>query len=34
MSPLLDGMADHMKEYPESQAFRVANVKPVNVVED
>ncbi len=34
MSPLLDGMADHMKEYPESQAFRVANVKPVNVVEE
>jgi len=24
MGPLLDGMADHMKEYPESQAYRVA----------
>jgi len=34
MGPLLDGMASHMKEYPESQAFRVANVKPVNVVEE
>ena len=27
MGPLLDGMADHMKEYPESRAFRVADVK-------
>jgi len=34
MGPLLDGMADHMKEYPESQSFRVANEKPVNVVEE
>jgi len=34
MGPLLDGMADHMKEYPESRAFRVADVKPVNVVEE
>jgi len=34
MCPLLDGMADHMKAYPESQAFRVADVKPANVVEE
>jgi len=27
MGPLLDGMADHMKEYPESQSFRVADEK-------
>ena len=34
MGPVLDGIADHMKEYPESQAFRVADIKPVNVVEE
>ena len=34
MGPVLDGIANHMKEYPESQAFRVADVKPVNVVEE
>jgi len=34
MGPLLDGMADHMKAYPESHAFRVADVKPVNVVDE
>ena len=34
MGPLLDGMADHMKEYPETQSFRVAEVKPVNIVEE
>jgi len=34
MGPVLDGMADHMKEYPESQSFRIADEKPVNVVEE
>ena len=31
MGPVLDGVADHMRNYPESQAFRVADAKPVDV---
>jgi myo-inositol-1-phosphate synthase len=28
MSPVLDGVADHMKLYPDDQAFRVSDQKP------
>lgn len=31
MGPVLDGVADHMADYPESQAFRVSSAKPVDV---
>ena len=31
MGPVLDGIADHMLNYPEHQSFRVANEKPVDV---
>ncbi len=34
MGPVLDGIANHMNDYPNSQSFRVADVKPVNVVEE
>jgi len=34
MGQLLDGVADHMAEYPNSQSFRVAQEDPVNVVEE
>jgi len=34
MGQLLDGVADHMAEYPESQSFRVAQEDPVNIVEE
>jgi myo-inositol-1-phosphate synthase len=31
MGPVLDGVAGHMQNYPEAQAFRVADEKPCNV---
>ncbi len=31
MGPVLDGVADHMKNYPEERRFVVAKAKPVNV---
>ena len=31
MGAVLDGVADHMANYPESQAFRVADAEPVDV---
>lgn len=31
MGPVLDGVADHMKNYPEERRFVVAKTKPVNV---
>ncbi|MBC7074129.1 inositol-3-phosphate synthase [Candidatus Parcubacteria bacterium] len=34
MGPVLDGVADHMKNYPENQTFVVAKEKPVNIVEE
>lgn len=34
MGPVLDGVADHMKNYPEHQSFRVSKAKPVNVVNE
>jgi len=34
MGPVLDGVADHMKDYPTFQSFRVADEKPVDVVEE
>lgn len=33
MGPVLDGVADHMEDYGEDQAFRVADVDPVDVTE-
>jgi myo-inositol-1-phosphate synthase len=33
MGPILDGVAPHMLEYPEDEAFRPADGKPVNVAE-
>ena len=30
MSPVLDGIADHMKDYPEDRAFLVADADPVD----
>lgn len=33
MGPVLDGVAKHMSDYPESVAFRVAEEKPVNVAQ-
>ena len=32
MGPVLDGVAAHMKDYPEDQAFRVAETAPVDLV--
>lgn len=32
MGPVLDGVSEHMKEYPEDRTFVVADEKPVNVV--
>lgn len=32
MGHVLDGMSDHMKDYPENRAFRVSDEKPVDVV--
>ena len=34
MGPVLDGVAGHMKDYPTFQSFRVADEKPVDVVEE
>ncbi len=31
MGPVLDGMASHMNDYPEEQAFRAADVEPCDV---
>lgn len=31
MGPVLDGVPDHMKDYPEHLAFRVSNAEPVDV---
>ncbi len=31
MGPVLDGIASHMSDYPEAEAFRVANASPVDV---
>ncbi|MBN2095001.1 MAG: inositol-3-phosphate synthase [Candidatus Aenigmarchaeota archaeon] len=32
MGPVLDGVAPHMMNYPEDEAFRVADAEPCNVV--
>jgi myo-inositol-1-phosphate synthase len=34
MGPVLDGVAPHMKEYPEDKTFVVSKVKPVDVVKE
>lgn len=34
MAPVLDGVADHMKDYPENQTFVVAKLDPVNVANE
>jgi myo-inositol-1-phosphate synthase len=34
MGPILDGVAPHMKDYPEDKTFVVAKEKPVNVVKE
>jgi len=34
MGPVLDGVAPHMKDYPEDQTFIVAKKKPVDVVKE
>ncbi|HOK35163.1 MAG TPA: inositol-3-phosphate synthase [Candidatus Pacearchaeota archaeon] len=34
MGPVLDGVADHMKNYPEDQTFLPAKQKPVDVVKE
>lgn len=34
MGPILDGVASHMKDYPEDKTFLVAKEKPVDVVEE
>lgn len=34
MGPVLDGVAAHMKDYPEDQTFLVADEKPVDVAEE
>ena len=33
MAPVLDGVAPHMKDYPDDEAFRPAETAPVNVAE-
>src|SRR6185295_5642035 len=33
MGPILDGIADHMGDYPDDAAFRPAEVEPVDVVQ-
>lgn len=33
MAPVLDGIADHMDDYDDDRAFRVADAEPVNVTE-
>jgi len=32
MGPVLDGVAEHMRDYPDDQAFRVADAQPCDVV--
>ena len=32
MGPVLDGVSDHMANYPDDQAFRLADAEPVDVV--
>ncbi len=34
MGPILDGVADHMKDYPEDQTFLPSDAEPVDVVEE
>ncbi len=34
MGPILDGYPAHMDEYPDSEAFRIADQEPVDVVEE
>jgi myo-inositol-1-phosphate synthase len=34
MAPILDGMPEHMMAYPETQAFRPADVPPCNIAEE
>ena len=34
MGPILDGIADHMKEYPEDKRFVAAKKKPVDVAKE
>ena len=33
MAPALDGVAEHMRDYPEEQAFRVADAEPCDVAQ-
>ena len=33
MGPILDGIADHMADYPDDAAFRPADKEPVDVVQ-
>jgi len=33
MGPVMDGVPAHMADYPDHQAFRVADVEPVDIVE-
>lgn len=33
MGPVLDGVADHMSEYPDDQTFLISDAKPVDVVQ-
>jgi len=33
MGPVLDGVSDHMKDYPESRSFSIADERPVDVKE-
>jgi myo-inositol-1-phosphate synthase len=33
MSPVLDGVADHMKSYPDDRAFRVSDAEPCDVTQ-
>ena len=33
MAPVLDGLAEHMKDYSEDRAFRVSEANPVDVTE-
>ena len=34
MGPVLDGVAEHMKDYPEDQTFLVSEAKPVDVAKE
>ncbi|TDI89198.1 MAG: inositol-3-phosphate synthase [Caldithrix sp.] len=34
MGPVLDGIAEHMKNYPDDRAFRVSSESPVDVVQE